>query len=301
MIGYTYYHLEDDEQGDDYKIAEQISYSLPIGFTGAIAQLGRIVDKIIVSGYFDAATLAVYARGAMEIPMLNVIANSLGNILMPKFVEEYRDGNNEAVIKLWHSSIKMMAMFIYPSLVFLILNASNIIPFLFTEEYIASVIIFQVYTLGLITRITSYDSIVRTVGKTNILFKMSLLALVLNITLTVLLIELLGIVGAPLATVIVGTVLRYIYLVIITRLLEVSMKNVFPWMSLFKLLGAAIIAGICITPILALSLSYLLVILLSGIIFSIVYLIAFRLIKPLNESELDSVRGLLPQKLRWIL
>jgi len=301
VTGYTYFQLKDDVTGEEYRVAEQISYSAPIGFSGAIAQLGKIVDKVIVSGYFNPATLAVYARGAMEIPMLNVIANSLGNILMPKFVEEFRAGNNAAVLKLWHSSIKMMAMFIYPTLVFLILNGSNIIPFLFTEEYLASVIIFQIYTLGLVTRITSYDSIVRTVGKTKILLKMSVFAVVLNVVLTIVLINAMGIVGAPLATVIVGTILRFIYLVIITKLLEVSLFNVFPWMSLLKLIVSALLAGACILPILSIGLSYLMAILVSGAVFSIVYLIVFRILKPLDKSELKSVKGLIPKPLRWVL
>jgi len=301
MTFYTYFKLEDDTDGDEYLISNQISYSLPIGFTGAIAQLGIAVDKMIVSSYYDPEQLAVYTRGAMEIPMLNVIANSLGNILMPRFVEEFRDGNIDAVMKLWHSSIKMMAMFIYPTLVFFILTAEHLIPFLFTDEYIDSVVIFQVYTLGLITRITSYDAIVRAVGKTKILFKMSLLAVLLNITFTILLIELIGIVGAPLATVIVGTVLRFVYLVIITKLLGVSLVQVFPWLSLVKLISISLLAGIFTFPLLALDLSHASMLIACSIVFAVVYLVGFRYTNALTENERKSVSGLLPKKLRWIL
>ena len=301
MTIYTYINLQDDPKGEDYLIKNQINYSLPIGFTGAISQLGIAIDKMIVSSYYDPEQLAVYTRGAMEIPMLNVIANSLGNILMPRFVEEYHKGNIDAVIKLWHSSIKMMAMFIYPTLVFFLLTADHLIPFLFTDEYLDSVIIFQVYTLGLITRITSYDAIVRAVGKTKILFKMSVLAVSLNITFTIILIELIGIVGAPLATVIVGTILRFIYLVIITRLLDISLYQVFPWLSLAKLILISIFAGIAILPLLNLDLNHFNMLMFSSILFSVIYLIGFKFINALTKSERESVSGLLPKKLRWIL
>lgn len=297
----TYLKLEDDPDGDEYIIGKQLSYSLPIGFTGAVAQIGIAVDKMIVSDYYNPETLAIYARGAMEIPMLNVIANSLGNILMPRFVEEYHKGNIDAVMQLWHSSIKMMAMFIYPTLVFFLLTANHLIPFLFTEAYMESVIIFQVYTLGLVTRITSYDAIVRAVGKTKILFKMSILAVGLNILFTIGLIELIGIVGAPLATVIVGTILRFVYLVIITKLMEVSLFDVFPWMSLLKLILSSLFAGLFILPILTLNLGHLEMLLACGSVFGVMYLIAFKKSNALTKKERKSVQGLLPKKLRWIL
>ena len=94
---------------------------------------------------------------------------------------------------------------------------------------------------------------------------------------------------------------RFIYLVIITKLLEVSLFNVFPWMSLLKLIVSALLAGACILPILSIGLSYLMAILVSGAVFSIVYLIVFRILKPLNKSELKSVKGLIPKPLRWVL
>lgn len=301
MMMVTYRSLQDDPEGEKYRLKEQIDYSVPIGFSGAIAQIGIAIDKMIVSSYYDPATLAVYSRGAMEIPMLNVIANSLGNILMPKFVEEYRAGNKQAVVKLWHSSIRMMAMFIYPMLVYSILTADHLIPFLFTEAYIESVIIFQVYTLGLLTRITSYDSIVRTVGKTGILFKMTSLAVILNITFTIALIELIGIVGAPLATVIVSAIIRFIYLVVITKLLDITLAQVFPWMSLVRLLGASLLAALVMWPLLMLELSHFLMLAITAPVFGIVYLVAFKYSGALSSKEKESVRGLLPKRLRWVI
>jgi len=301
MITITYIELREDPGGEEYLVKNQIAYSLPIGLSGAMVELGKAVDKMIVSGYYDPEQLAIYGRGAMEIPLLNVVANSLGNILMPKFVEEFRKGNIGKVMVLWHSSIKMMAMFIYPALVYLILTAGHLIPFLFTDEYIASVIIFQVYTVGLITRITSYDAIIRAVGKTKVIFKISILAVVLNILFTVMLIELIGIVGAPLATVLVGATVRTVYLIVITKLLEVPISKVFPWSSLIRLIGASLIAGLTILPILNMDLRHSTMLVATSLTFALAYIVAFRYSKALNESELNSVRGILPKKIRWIL
>ncbi|MGB0496125.1 MAG: oligosaccharide flippase family protein [Kangiellaceae bacterium] len=301
MIFYTYFQLQDDPEGETYDVGKQLSYSLPIGFSGAIAQLGVAVDKMIVSGYYDPEELAVYTRGAMEIPMLNVVANSLGNILMPRFVEEYRLGNIDTVVQLWHSSIRMMAMFIYPTLVFFLLTADHLIPFLFTDAYIDSVIIFQVYTLGLITRITSYDAIVRAVGKTKILFKMAMLAVFLNIVFTVALIELIGIVGAPLATVLVGTTLRFGYLLIITKILNINMLSVFPWVSLGKLLLSSAVAALVVLPILSFDFTHLEMLVVTGSVYSMIYLVALRFSKALGKTEKKSIRRILPNKLGWII
>lgn len=296
---FTYRQLVDDPDGEPYLPVSQLAYSAPIGLSGAISEIGVVVDKIVVSSYYDPEQLAVYARGAMEIPLFNVVANSLGNILMPRFVEEYQKGNINKVIELWHSSIRIMAMFVYPTLVFFILTADRLIPLLFTDAYLGSVIIFQIYTLGLIMRITSYDAIIRAIGKTKILFKMSFLSVSLNILLTIALIELIGIIGAPMATVLVGGVIRIFYLVVITRLLDMNMLNIFPWNSLLRLILISIIAGLVILPILTLSLPHFSMLVLSGSIYSVVYLIGLRFSGALSKSEKESVRGLLPRSLRW--
>ncbi|WP_168204054.1 oligosaccharide flippase family protein [Aliikangiella coralliicola] len=301
VVFWVYFKLKDEPEEEPYSMKEQFQYSAPIGFAGAINELGIVIDKIIVSGFFNPAQLAIYTRGAMEIPMLNVIANSLGNILMPRFVEEYKKNNIAEVVRLWHSGIRMMATFIYPAFVFFVITAGHLIPFLFTEKYIESVIIFQVYTIVLLTRITSYDAIARAVGQTKVLMKVSLMAVALNIALTIGLVSWIGIIGAPLATVIVTFIVRGSHLWIITKLIDISIADVFPWRSLGKLFAASLVAAVPLIPILNTDLSHFPMLAACGVVFAVSYLLVFRKTGALTDSELKSIRSALPKKLRWVI
>jgi O-antigen/teichoic acid export membrane protein len=304
---YTYYHLRNEPLGEKYEIKEQFRYSLPIAFSGLFSQLGVFIDKVIVSASFSPETLAIYTRGAMEIPMLNVIANSLSNILMPKLVDEYRQKNIHSVITLWHRSIIMMAWFVYPCLFFFLTMADELITFLFTEAYKESVFIFQIYSLSLIGRITSYDSIIRAAGKTHILFKMTLLAILLNISLTFILIDRLGLIGAPIATVIIGLLLRIIYLLMITRLLKCTFLTVFPWIKLMKLIAAACIPALLLWGLIFYFYSLyqnrepLLMLLFSGLFYSFFYLFLLKKMNILNLQEKQSLQRFLPFPFRQLL
>ena len=129
------------------------------------------------------------------------------------------------------------------------MKLKHLIPFLFSEAYLDSVIIFQIYCLSLISRVTSYDLVARAVGRTPVMFRVSLLSLILNIILSITLIQAFGIIGAPIATVLVLLITRVVHLAIITQLLEIPMKEVFPWRSLFSLLLMAVLCSISFWPV----------------------------------------------------
>jgi len=300
-VVYTYFKLENDSNGDSFKMMDTIHYSAPVGLSGAINELSIAIDKLIVSGYFNPSQLAVYARGAMDIPMLNVVANSFGNTLMPRLVDAYNNDKKEEMIALWHRSIRMMALIIYPAFVFFLLTAQHLIPFLFTEAYLDSVIIFQIYCVSLITRITSYDLVARAVGRTPVMFRVSLMSLILNIVLSITLIKTFGIIGAPIATVLVLLITRVVHLAIVTRLLDISMAAVFPWRSLFSLLFMAIICSVSFWPILWMELNHFVALVLCMLLYGTSLIVYLKYSHVVEVQEKTMIRSLLPKYIKWFI
>ena len=303
----VYFKLDEDqtvnEYPEDLSLVAQLKYSLPIGTSGAISEVSRIVDKIIVSGYFNPAQLAIYNRGAMEIPMLNVIINSLGNILMPKFVSAYADKDHDAIIRYWHSSIIIIAFAVYPSMVFLISTSDILIPLLFSDKFLPSVIIFQLYSVTFLTRVTTYDSIIRAVGKTGSLLRVTIISIGLNIILTVILIELIGIVGAVIATIFVNFIICSELLRIIKNMLGIHFYEVFPWSRLLRILVVSLLSAI---PVFVYRYSmasgiYIVDFLATGTVFSIAFLLINRKINLLEEMEVNALDSVLPRKLLRII
>ena len=304
---YREYKSLDSVDNDEFNdiehctIMNQLRYSLPIGASGAIAELSRIVDKIIVSNYFSPSQLAIYARGAMEIPMLSVIINSLGNILMPKFVKSYENEDITNILIYWHRSTVLIAFVVYPLMVLMITIGDVLIPMLFTEKFNDSIIIFQIYTFSLLFRITTYDSIVRAIGRTNVLLRVTFISLILNTVLTIVFIRLFGIIGAPFATFISILIVRLEMLRVIKNLLKIDFIDVFPWMKLLKILLISIVSIVFILPVIQLDIALIYKFFYSSILYGLIYLIFARYFSILDKNELSSLNSIVPNKYLAVL
>lgn len=287
--------------GEEYTLKQQLDYSLPIGMSMGVMELSRYTDKIIVSNQTSPEDYAVYTRGAMDIPVINILANTLDNLMMPKFVQAYKDKKESEILDSWHSMIRLMAVFIYPCCLFLIATASLLIPALFSDKYIGSIVIFQVYTLGLLTRISTFNVIIRAIGKTRVILWISILSIISNTILTLIFIDLWGLIGAPIATVITTSLMRFSYLISITHYLKVKMIEVFPWLSLLHSLIAATAALIPVYFFFQLNINVWLNLLFMGLSYSAIYILFVRMNKSLLLKEKELVRGMLPARLSWLI
>src|SRR5690606_19856858 len=143
-------------EGRVFSLREQFTYSLPIGASQGIFELAGYTDRIIISHYFTPAQFAEYSRGAMAIPMVNVVQYQIDNLLMRRFIELFNAGNVNAMMDLWHSAIRLMALFLYPVMVLFVFVGPWLIPALFSAKYVESAIIFQIYTCVLLFRVSTY-------------------------------------------------------------------------------------------------------------------------------------------------
>ena len=298
-ISREYFKINNSKSVDtatDCSLSTQLKYSLPIGVSGAISEISRIVDKIIVSNYFTPAELAIYARGAMEIPMLNVVINSLGNILMPKFVSSYESNNIDDILTYWHRSTIIIAFIVYPLMVLMIAIGDILIPMLFTDKFNDSIVIFQIYTCALIFRITTYDSIIRAIGKTGVLLRITIISIFFNIVLTILFVENFGIYGVPIATLITVLVVRIEMLRVIKDMLDISFSEVFPWRKLFKILVVSTLPLVLVIPFKDIDQTYFVKFMIFSSVYGVGYLILSRMFALLGEGEIKALGSILPKK-----
>lgn len=285
--------------GESYSFRAQVLYSVPIGLSGMVGEIDRQTDKIIVSVAFDPEQYAIYTRGAMEIPLLNVISNTLHNIMMPRFVEAYRDGNKKELLASWHSAIRLMASFVYPACAFFIGTGDLLIPFLYSDRFAGASIIFQIYMLTLLVRVTTGDAIIRAIGRTAVMFKFSIVGIILNVILTTSLIKAMGITGAPTATVLASYIMATAYLYVVGRMLDVRVIDIFPWTSLWRIICASVISIAIASAARILGLGVAGTLGATFALFCPIYLGAFRATRVLDDRERDAVHSLLPRAFRW--
>lgn len=300
-LSIAYRYKDKQVSGEKFNIKDQIKYSLPIGMSMNVMEMSRYVDKIVVSNQSSAEDYAMYTRGAMEIPVIGIIANTLDNLLMPQFVQAYKDKNISEILQTWHRSIRLMAAFIYPCCLFLICTAPLLIPALFSEKYAGSVIIFQIYSLGLLSRISTFDIIMRAIGRTKGIFWITLMSVIVNLILTFLFMSWWGLIGAPIATVLTMLAMRISYLKAITGYFNIKINDVFPWASILKSLICACFSSIPVIFLYQYSFNVWLQLFIMGTVFSVCYLFLMKAISSLTLDDRESIRELLPKKIQWVL
>ena len=222
---------------------QQFRYAFPIGIASIVGTLTKQLDKIVISSFFAASQYAVYANGAIEIPLIGIVTGSVTAVLMPEFVRLNARGKPERLVALWHSAICKVALIILPVMIFLLIYAPEFLTLLFSSKYAESATIFRVYLLALPIRVTTFGTILLSIGLSRLIMRYSLYTLVLNIGLNYLFMKTVGFVGPAIGTVIATYFIAYLQLRKIASVMNSSLRAIFPWSILGKTIGVAFVAG----------------------------------------------------------
>lgn len=227
----------------DVSLKDQLLYALPIGISSYLGIIGKQMDQYIVSIFFSPNNFAVYSRGAMRIPVLHSIQITINNIMMPRYVKAYSSGDIKTFLDCFHRCIEKVAKVKYPVFAFLFAVAPSLVTLLYTSDYIEAASILRAYLLYLLTTVTVYAIIPRASGRTGCIMYGTAISISINIALSLVLIWMLGPIGAALGTVISGVITALYLLHRSCGILSVSFKDIFPWSYLGKLLMVTLAAS----------------------------------------------------------
>ena len=208
---------------------EVFRYSLPLGLSSIIGMLSIQLDKLVVSGFFTPAQYAVFSIGAMELPFISILNNSVNAILLPHISSE-----PAKMTEVYRAAVRKNALIIFPFAVLGLIFATPLITFLYTETYLGSVPFFRVYLLNLPLRVATYGIIFMALRKTRYIMINSLVTLGLNLVLNLVLVRLIGMMGAVIATVIVTWLSVALYLYWMRHKLGLDLTELFPLKALLK-------------------------------------------------------------------
>jgi len=258
-------------------IREQFAIALPTGVSNMVGIINQELDKLIIAGSFTVAQFARYANGAMEIPLLGTIVSSVSTVLMPEFTRRFHDGDRRGVLTLWHDSVCTVGLMQFPVLIFFGVYATDVIVLLFSDTYRESAIVFQIYILASVPRLTWYGTLLVAIGRSKAPFYGSLVALAINVVLNILLIQWIGFVGPAIATVLASWGVTVFYLSRIRLTLQVGWGEVFPWRRLAWILFIAGAAALTLVGLdRAVSLPSIVRLAVAGILYAFVVLAVYR-------------------------
>ncbi|HNQ67057.1 MAG TPA: polysaccharide biosynthesis C-terminal domain-containing protein [Bacteroidales bacterium] len=191
-------------------LKEFLRLSSPLVLSILLSGSAQYFDGFLVSYKYDEATLAIFRYGARELPFIILLLDAFGNALTPRF----SDPNNRkiALSELKTGTAKLMHI-LFPVAILIVLTSKYIYPIIFNQYFESSAVIFNIYVLIIITRFLFTRIILIGIKETKLILKSSLIEIVINISLSLILIQFWGIFGVAIATVI-SYLIEKLYLVI---------------------------------------------------------------------------------------
>lgn len=175
-----------------------LNLGTPIILSVLLSGSAQYVNGFIVSAKFDPAVFAIFRYGARELPLVALLAHALSNAIVPAIT---RDGPAAGLKQLRERSSRM-ASWMFPLTIGLVLVAYFLFPAFYTRNFLESAGVFNLFLLLITSRLLFPQTVLIALKKTRILMIASLLELILNIGLSLMLVQIWGIRGVALATVI---------------------------------------------------------------------------------------------------
>lgn len=273
----------------DYK--EQLAFSLPLGLTAIIGAFSIEFSKLNISFFFTPAMYAIYIVGATEIPFIGLLNSSVNSLLQPAISELHKEEKFREIISLWHEAIRKTSLIILPLFVILMETSNIFLTTLYSDKYIESVPIFQIFLFLIPLRVATYGLIVQGMGLTKYNFFGAIFFLILNLPLNLIFIQYMGMQGPAIAQVISTYALSGFYLIIMKRIFKFSIKDLFPLKMLSGNMALALLVGIIVYPITHLNVPKIIILVSAGLTYAIIYITALILTHKLTERDMKLLKN----------
>lgn len=212
-------------------IMSQLKFGLPLGVSRIFQNILNM-ENFFISSFFSLVQFTYYSVGCFENPLVNAARTSMYELANIEMVDAMRHDNHLLAIEVWRSMSRKLFLIIIPFVAYMILFAREIITFIFSDKYLASVPYFMVFNLFLFVGALNPEPLFRATSKTHLALRIKVVGLFIGIALLV------GgaYLGGPmfaLAGKILGVlIMNVIGLVVGARLLKTNFKNLFQWKDL---------------------------------------------------------------------
>jgi O-antigen/teichoic acid export membrane protein len=225
-------------------IREQILTGIPLGLTVMISSFFKLTDGFVVSKMLGVEEFAIFRNGAIYIPVIAGVYAAINTIVLPDISRLYGASEYAQIAKLKSRALINTAAIIYPVVIFFALFSFELIPLYLSDKYSSSFIVFSIFNLAILFKITSYEDIYIASKNSSLLPIKYLIVAILNIILNVVLIYLFGIEGAAISTLVSFIVLIVLLVKDSVKIIDVSVNELIPFKDIFKLFTICSLLGV---------------------------------------------------------
>ncbi|MXV60956.1 oligosaccharide flippase family protein [Natronorubrum sp. JWXQ-INN-674] len=231
------------ETGIRRRIAE---YTIPLTATSTANVLDKRVDTILIGFFSGPVGVAYYTIGKQVISFIETPMSALGFTLSPMYEVQKAKGKSETAARIYEEGLVHGLLLYIPAAAGLVLVADPMVELFFGSNYLGAVPILQVLSiyavLQSVTRLTSNG--LDFLGRARERAIVKGITSVLNVALNIVLIPLIGVVGAAFATVTTYSIYTLANVYIIHT--ELNLRIIF---ILRRMVATLAITGVMSLPI----------------------------------------------------
>src|SRR5919198_1786808 len=97
----------------------QLAYALPLGLHGLLWALQSDLHNYFVSHRFGAAAFALYAVGCFDLPLIGILAESVGAVMIPRVSLLQKEGGRREIVVVASRAMRKLAAVYFPVYAFL--------------------------------------------------------------------------------------------------------------------------------------------------------------------------------------
>ena len=206
-------------------------FSVPLGLASVVGTWNIELGKLVVGRLMTTDALAIYSNASRELP-ITLITASMTAVLMPRIVHRAKEARYGDAVGLWGDATVISYYVVCFFAAACIVAAPQMMAFLYSDKYLPGVPVFQVYGVVLLMRTTYFGMILNAIGKTKLVFASSVLALVLNVALSIPFFYLFGMIGPAIAALVSIMATGVFQLFFTGRDIKVGFARIMPWRAL---------------------------------------------------------------------
>ena len=197
------------------------------------------VDGYLVNAFFEKSDFTYYRYGARELPINTIFITALASAFIPLAVT-----NLDASLLSIKERTSRLMNFLFPISMGLILLSPYIFSIVYSEEYLVSAQIFNIYLLIICSRMLLPQVVIYAKHKNSFLMFVSIIEFGINICLSLYLMKYYGLYGIAFATVIAFFAQKILLVIYAWSVLNVSLSKYID-IPKYLLFTAALYATFC--------------------------------------------------------
>ena len=273
----------------------QLAYAIPLGLAGMLYTIQLDLHHYVVSYRFDAATFAVYAIGCFQLPLVGILSDSVGAVMIPRVSLLQKQDDRREIVRLTARVMRKLSAIYFPLYALLLVVGVEFITVLFTTRYLESWPIFAINLTMLPLSILVLDPIVRAyAAERHFVVKLHAVLLVVLLALLWFGTGRFGLVGAIAAVIVVNFLVRLATAVRMARVVGVERGDVWLLKDVGKFALAAAAAAVATwflrAALLDAGVAPFFVLAMCGALFALVYFAIVLLLGVPTFEERDAVR-----------